>query len=81
MNKKILITGGAGFIGSALIRYIIHETDHMVINLDKLTYAGDLESLKSVENNKRYFFELADICDAKKINKILKNISQIWLCI
>jgi dTDP-glucose 4,6-dehydratase len=73
MNRKILITGGAGFIGSALIRYIINETDHMVINVDKLTYAGDLGSLESVENNKRYFFELADICDAKKINKIFKK--------
>lgn len=73
MNKKILITGGAGFIGSALIRHIINETDHIVINVDKLTYAGDLESLKSVENNKRYFFELADICDAKKINIIFKK--------
>ena len=73
MNKKILITGGAGFIGSALIRYIINETDHMVINVDKLTYAGDLGSLESVENNKRYFFELADICDAKKINEIFKK--------
>ena len=73
MNKKILITGGAGFIGSALIRYIITETDHMVINVDKLTYAGDLGSLESVENNKRYFFELADICDAKKINEIFKK--------
>ena len=73
MNKKILITGGAGFIGSALIRYIINETDHMVINVDKLTYAGSLESLISVENNQRYIFELADICDAKKINKIFKK--------
>ena len=77
MNKKILITGGAGFIGSALIRYIINETDHMVINVDKLTYAGSLESLISVESNQRYIFEHADICDAKKINQILKGISQI----
>jgi len=73
MNKKILITGGAGFIGSALIRYIINETDHMVINVDKLTYAGSLESLISVESNQRYIFEHADICDAKKINQIFKR--------
>ena len=73
MSKKILVTGGAGFIGSALIRYIINETDHIVINLDKLTYAGNLESLKSVENNKRYFFELGDICDKKKINSLFNK--------
>ena len=73
MSKKILVTGGAGFIGSALIRHIINETDHIVINLDKLTYAGNLESLKSVESNQRYIFEHADICDAKKINQIFKR--------
>lgn len=73
MNKKILITGGAGFIGSALIRHIINETDHIAINVDKLTYAGNLASLESVENNKRYFFELADICDEKKINKLFNK--------
>jgi dTDP-glucose 4,6-dehydratase len=50
MTKKILITGGAGFIGSALIRHIINNTDHSVINVDKLTYAGNLESLVSIEN-------------------------------
>ena len=49
-NKKLLITGGAGFIGSAVIRHIINNTDHSVINVDKLTYAGNLESLVSIEN-------------------------------
>ena len=59
--KKILITGGAGFIGSAVIRYIINNTDHRVVNIDKLTYAGNLESLSSIENNSRYTFAQVDI--------------------
>lgn len=73
MNKKILITGGAGFIGSALTRHIIKNTNHTVINLDKLTYAGNLDSLSSVESNSRYFFEHQDICDSNKIQRILKK--------
>jgi dTDP-glucose 4,6-dehydratase len=73
MNKKILITGGAGFIGSALTRHIIKNTNHTVINLDKLTYAGNLDSLSSVESNSRYFFEHQDICDSNKIKRILKK--------
>ena len=57
-NKKtILITGGAGFIGSALIRYIINNTKHIVVNVDKLTYSGNLQSLESVKENKDYIFE------------------------
>jgi dTDP-glucose 4,6-dehydratase len=64
-SKKILITGGAGFIGSALIRHIIDNTEHHVVNIDKLTYAGNLESLISIENSDRYAFEQVDICDAK----------------
>ena len=66
MNKKLLITGGAGFIGSAVIRHIIDNTNHSVVNVDKLTYAGNLESLVSVENDSRYAFEQVDICDAKE---------------
>ncbi len=70
---KILITGGAGFIGSALIRHVIENTEHSVVNLDKLTYAGNLESLKSVENDPRYRFEQVDICDAAKVNAVLQQ--------
>jgi dTDP-glucose 4,6-dehydratase len=69
---KIMITGGAGFIGSALIRHVITNTEHNVVNVDKLTYAGNLESLKSVENHPRYQFEHADICDAAKMASILQ---------
>ena len=53
-NKKLLITGGAGFIGSAVIRHIINNTNYSVVNVDKLTYAGNLESLTSIENNARH---------------------------
>jgi dTDP-glucose 4,6-dehydratase len=70
---KILITGGAGFIGSALVRYLINETEHSVINVDKLTYAGNLESLKSIETNPRYSFEQVDICDAAKIGQLFQH--------
>ena len=70
---KILITGGAGFIGSALVRYLINETQHSVVNVDKLTYAGNLESLTSIDANPRYAFEHADICDALKMAEILKT--------
>jgi dTDP-glucose 4,6-dehydratase len=73
MNKKILITGGAGFIGSALIRHIISNSENTVINVDKLTYAGNLDSLKSIESSSRYFFELSDICDSHKIQNIFRD--------
>jgi dTDP-glucose 4,6-dehydratase len=61
---KILVTGGAGFIGSAVIRHVINHTPHQVINIDKLTYAGNLESLAGVVDSDRYAFEQIDICDA-----------------
>ena len=71
--KKILITGGAGFIGSAVIRHIINNTNYTVINVDKLTYAGNLESLTSIEMDARYTFKQADICDASEIKGVFNN--------
>jgi len=62
MSKTIFVTGGAGFIGSALVRFLINETEHTVVNFDKLTYAGNLESLASVDQNERYHFVKGDIC-------------------
>ncbi len=67
---KLLITGGAGFIGSAVIRHIIENTDHSVLNVDKLTYAGNLESLESIEDDARYAFEQVDICNANEIKRV-----------
>ena len=70
---KILITGGAGFIGLAVIRYIINNTQNSVINVDKLTYAGNLESLIEVSKSKRYFFEQVDICDRAALDRIFSH--------
>ncbi|WP_295492084.1 dTDP-glucose 4,6-dehydratase [Sphingorhabdus sp. EL138] len=68
---KIFVTGGAGFIGSALVRHLIGESEHEVLNLDKLTYAGVLESLKDVASNPRYRFVQGDICDGELIGRLL----------
>ena len=70
---NILITGGFGFIGSALIRYIINQTQDSVINIDKLTYAANQSALKEVENNPRYAFEQIDICDLKALERIFNK--------
>ena len=70
---KILVTGGAGFIGSAVIRHIISNTDDSVVNVDKLTYAGNLESLVSVSDNPRYALEQVDICDESAVNVVFER--------
>ena len=70
---RILVTGGAGFIGSAVIRHIIENTHHHVLNVDKLTYAGNLESLQSIEKSERYQFFQTDICDQVELEKIFEN--------
>lgn len=69
---KILVTGGAGFIGSAVIRHIIENTSDSVVNVDCLTYAGNLESLVSVESNERYAFEQVNICDRAELNRVFE---------
>ena len=70
---KIIVTGGAGFIGSALIRNIITNTDHSVLNIDNLTYAGSLSSLACIEDSNRYQFEKVDICNESAIKYIFNK--------
>lgn len=70
---RILVTGGAGFIGSALIRFLITQTDHDVCNVDKLTYAGNLESLALIEDAVRYTFRKIDICDAIALQQVFSE--------
>jgi len=70
---KILITGGAGFIGSAVVRHVIANTSDQVVNLDKLTYAGNLESLEMVSDSPRYNFEQVDICDRGEMDRVFRE--------
>ncbi|WP_318357966.1 dTDP-glucose 4,6-dehydratase [Enterobacter sp.] len=70
---KILITGGAGFIGSAVVRHVIKNTQDSVVNVDKLTYAGNLESLSNIVDSNRYCFEHVDICDAQALARIFSR--------
>ena len=72
-NIKILVTGGAGFIGSAVIRLIFNQTDWGIVNLDKLTYAGNLDSLGDIVISDRYRFEQVDICDSETLATIFKD--------
>jgi dTDP-glucose 4,6-dehydratase len=73
ISKRILVTGGAGFIGSAVARHLVNETEHQVLVLDKLTYAGNLDSLQPIANNSRYSFVQADILDAPKMREVFAS--------
>jgi dTDP-glucose 4,6-dehydratase len=70
---KFLITGGAGFIGSTMIRFLINQTNHSILNVDKLTYAGNLNSLSDVANNPRYHFSATDICNGTALTNLFKE--------
>ena len=72
-SKRILVTGGAGFIGSAVVRHIIRETEHQVLVADKLTYAGNLDSLAPVSNDPRYAFVRADVADAPRMRELFES--------
>lgn len=73
LTMNFLITGGAGFIGSTMIRYLIDQTDHKILNIDKLTYASNLNSLNYIKNNPRYHFFQTDICNRKALDALIEQ--------
>jgi len=77
--RKILLTGGAGFIGSNLVKWILDETEHQVVNVDKLTYAGQTGSLAGCQENPRYQFEAVDIVDWKKVGELFHRYQPDWV--
>jgi len=72
-NKKILVTGGAGFIGSSLVRYLLNNTSYVIINIDKLTYSGNLDSLNSIKDRNNYIFEKIDICNSNQLERVFQE--------
>jgi dTDP-glucose 4,6-dehydratase (EC 4.2.1.46) len=72
---RVLVTGGAGFIGSAVVRHLVADTPHEVLNLDKLTYAGNLDNLASVAADPRYQFAQVDICDANRVRDTFERFA------
>jgi dTDP-glucose 4,6-dehydratase len=77
-SRTVLVTGGAGFIGSAVIRHLLADTDAHVVNVDKLTYAANLDSLVGTAGNPRYAFEKQCICDAAGMPECSTNTSPTW---
>ncbi|MBE0494409.1 MAG: GDP-mannose 4,6-dehydratase, partial [Thiomicrospira sp.] len=78
-SLNVLVTGGAGFIGSALVRHLINHSCHHVINLDKLTYAANLKSVEAVSDHPRYSFEQVDICDAAELKRVFNQYQPDWV--
>ncbi len=74
---KILVTGGAGFIGANFIHWVLKNRDWEILNLDKLTYAGNLENLKAVEGGSRYEFIQGDICDGPLVNDLMRKVTHV----